>query len=271
MMPAMSSVKLFAKSLAVLLFSLTLINPAAGAVVPRSGSKSCGNDTAGPKPNPRRFGFLLPRAFDVIDVFGPLDILQALSRQTHLDMVLLSRTLDPVTTQPGSAAMNKFNSSFFPTVVPTHTFADAPPIDVLVVPGGAAARSPDLGPEIAYIQKVFPSLQYLITICTGAGIAAQSGVLDGHRATTNKAAWGTVTPMGPKVKWVSPARWVEDGKVWTSSGVTAGLDLTFEFVKQKYDNGSAIAEMIAGSTEHVIIKDWRDDPFSAKFNVPPSN
>jgi transcriptional regulator GlxA family with amidase domain len=137
----------------------------------------------------------------MIDVFGPLNILQGLSRQTQLDLFLLSRTLDPVTTEPVSAMMNRFNSSFFPVIVPTHTFADAPPIDVLVVPGGAAARSPDLGPELAYIQKVFPSLQYLITICTGAGIAAQSGVLDGHRATTNKAAWAQITPMGPKVKW----------------------------------------------------------------------
>ncbi len=97
--------------------------------------------------------------------------------------------------------MNKFNSSFFPTVVPTHTYADNPPIDVLLVPGGAASRSPDLGPEIEYIRKIFPRLKYLITICTGAGIAAQAGVLDGYRATTNKAAWNTMVAMGPKVKW----------------------------------------------------------------------
>ncbi|KAG7285306.1 hypothetical protein NEMBOFW57_009928 [Staphylotrichum longicolle] len=167
--------------------------------------------------------------------------------------------------------MNKFNSSFYPAVVTTHTYADNPPIDVLVIPGGAASRNPDLGPEKEYIRKLFPKLEYLITICTGAGIAAQSGVLDGHRATTNKAAWNTMVPMGPKVKWVSPARWVEDGKVWSSSGVTAGIDLAFEFIKQKYDNGSAIAESISGSVEHVIVTDWRYDPFADKFHVPPQN
>ncbi|KAK4241074.1 hypothetical protein C8A03DRAFT_30791 [Achaetomium macrosporum] len=232
-------------------------------------SNTCDNTTS---PSPVRFGFLLPRAFDVLDVFGPVEILQALSRQTHLELVLLGRTLEPVTTEPVSNAMNRFNSSFFPTVVPTHTYADNPPIDVLVIPGGAAARSPDLGPEIEYIRKVFPRLQYLITVCTGAGIAAQAGVLDGHRATTNKSAWKTITAMGPNVKWVSPARWVEDGKVWTSSGVTAGMDLTFEFIKQKYDNGTAIAEFAAGNMEHVMITDWRDDlGFGARFNVTPQN
>ena len=72
---------------------------------------------------------------------------------------------------------------------------------MLLVPGGAAARSPDLGTEIEFIRAVFPKLQYLITICTGAGIAAQAGVLDGRRATTNKAAWGVITAMGREVRW----------------------------------------------------------------------
>jgi transcriptional regulator GlxA family with amidase domain len=97
--------------------------------------------------------------------------------------------------------MNRFNSSFWPSFVPTDTYADNPPIQVLLIPGGAAARSPDLGPELEYIRKVTPSLQYLITICTGAGIAAQAGVLDGHRATTNKRAWNEMIPRGPNVKW----------------------------------------------------------------------
>ncbi|KAL2143295.1 hypothetical protein VTI28DRAFT_10602 [Corynascus sepedonium] len=271
MIPVVLNVRLFYKGLAVLLFSLSLVTSSvAGIIPPRAESQGHGKGEL-PEPSPRRFGFLLPRAFDPIDIIGPLDVLQALSRQTHLELVLLARTLEPVTTEPVSPAMNRFNSSFFPRFVPTHTYADNPPIDVLVVPGGAVSRSPDLQPEIAYIKEVFPSLQYFVTICTGAGIAAQAGVLDGHRATTNKAAWKDITAMGPKVKWVSPARWVEDGKVWSSSGVTSGIDLAFEFVKKKYDNGTAIANFIAGNMEHVIVSDWREDPFADQFDVPPSN
>lgn len=137
----------------------------------------------------------------MVDVFGPLEVLQNLAFETHLELALLARTLEPVTTEPSYAGMNKHNSSFWPRVLPTHTFADSPALDVLVVPGGLAARSPDLDPELAYIRDVFPSLQYLITICTGAGIAAKAGVLDGYRATTNKAAWEETTAMGPNVKW----------------------------------------------------------------------
>ncbi len=194
----MSAISTATAGLTLLLCSLSFVNLAAGGSLSYSLDNTI---TTPPELGPRRIGVLLPRAFSVLDVFGPLEILQALSRQTQLELSLLGRTLDPATTEPVNAAMNRFNSSFFPTVVPTHTYADNPPIDVLIIPGGAAARSPDLGPEIEYIKKVFPSLEYLITICTGAGIAAQAGVLDGHRATTNKAAWNTMVAMGPKVKW----------------------------------------------------------------------
>ncbi|KAK4122595.1 class I glutamine amidotransferase-like protein [Parathielavia appendiculata] len=267
MLPVLSNPGLLITSLTVV---MSLISPAAGASVhSRTEDKSCGSGMY--KSPPRHFGFLLPRAFSVLDVFGPLEVFQALARQTKLDLSMLSRTMDPAKTETIHAAMNRFNSSFFPQVVVTHTYADKPPIDVLVVPGGAAARSPDLGPELEYIRKAFPKLKYLITICTGAGIAAQSGVMDGYRATTNKQAWKQMTAMGPKVKWVSPARWVEDGKVWSSSGVTAGIDLALEFIRQKYENGTAIAEAISGAIEHTPILDWREDPWAAKFNVTPQN
>lgn len=75
-------------------------------------------------------------------------------------------------------------------------------------------------PAVEFIRKTYPKLKYLLTICTGAGVAAKAGVLDGKRATTNKAAWNETVKLGPKVKWVSPARWTIDGKIWTSSGVS---------------------------------------------------
>ncbi|KAL1839765.1 hypothetical protein VTJ49DRAFT_1188 [Mycothermus thermophilus] len=239
-----------------LLLSLSLLSTAAGGPLPTYLGPSQ------PQQPPQRIGFLLPRAFSVLDVFGPLEVFQALSRQTHLELSLLSRDGAPASTAPVNPAMNRFNSSFFPAVVATHSVADPPELDVLIVPGGMGARSPDLEAEVEFIRSVFGKLEYLITICTGAGIAAQAGVLDGRRATTNKAAWGSITAMGPNVKWVSPARWVEDGKVWSSSGVTAGIDLVFEFVRKKYPNGTAIADFVAGNMEHTRVTDWRYDPWA---------
>jgi putative intracellular protease/amidase len=154
------------------------------------------------------------------DMTGVVDPLQILSHQFPMNLYILASTLDPVTTEPGSAAMNTHNSSFWPTINPTHTFATAPDdIEVLIVPGGPGVRAPDVSPMTDFIRDRYPKLRYLLTVCTGAGLAARSGVLDGRRATTNKKAWDSITAYGPNTTWVSPARWVVDGNIWTSSGV----------------------------------------------------
>ena len=64
----------------------------------------------------------------------------------------------------------------------------------------------------------------VVTVCTGAGLAAKAGILKGKQATTNKAAWAWATAQGEpgSIAWQKRARWVQDGNVWTSAGVTAG-------------------------------------------------
>ena len=73
-----------------------------------------------------------------------------------------------------------------------------------------------------FIASRFSELDYVLSVCTGAVSLAKSGVLNGKRATTNKSAWSFGTSSGTNITWVPTARWVEDGKVWTSSGVAAG-------------------------------------------------
>ncbi len=84
-------------------------------------------------------------------------------------------------------------------------------------------------------------------MCNGAGLAARAGVLDGKRATTNKSVWARTIALGPKVKWVAEARWVTDGNVWTSSGVSAGIDVTIAFISAVY--GEVNATNIANGME----------------------
>ena len=78
-------------------------------------------------------------------------------------------------------------------------------------------------PVVEFVKELYPRVKYLVTICTGGSIAARAEILGGKRATTNKAAWKEVTPLGPEVDWVSPARRVVDGNIWSSSGVVALL------------------------------------------------
>ncbi|KAJ6089662.1 hypothetical protein N7467_004878 [Penicillium canescens] len=155
------------------------------------------------------------------DVFGPVDCLNVLSWSHNLTLSLLSSTLDPVTTKAPISPIALGQS-----LVPTHTFATAPTLDLLLVPGGLGTRvpCPGISDAIAYIRATYPSLKYLVTVCTGSILASRAGVLDGKRATTNKMAWAT-TVAYPGVRWIPRARWVVDGNVWSSSGLVLGLML----------------------------------------------
>ncbi|TID19580.1 Siderophore iron transporter [Venturia nashicola] len=125
-------------------------------------------------------------------------------------------------------------------------------------------------PVEKYIQSVFSSLRYAITICTGSAILAQTGLLDNRRATTNKATWNSVISLRKEVKWVGKARWVVDDTpgvtpVWSSSGVSAGIDVTFAFIKMLY--GEEVAKSISNVMEYDRHSDDKWDPFAEVWAV----
>ena len=93
------------------------------------------------------------------------------------------------------------------SIMATHSFTYAPPLDILLVPGGIGNRylsdTADTAIE-GFVAARYPSLQYLLS------------VLRGRKATTNKAAWTWATSFGQGIQWMPTARWTEDGNVWTS-------------------------------------------------------
>jgi transcriptional regulator GlxA family with amidase domain len=203
--------------------------------------------------------------FDMLDVYGPSEILQFIGGSYKTDLIYIAETLDPVTTRPAMAAMNPLNSSVYPSLTPTHTFETAPDIDVLIIPGGPGWRNPtSLDATMAYIRRTAPKVKQVITICTGSALAARAGIMNGRKATANKSSWATTVAANPNTTWVPSARWVEDYSglppVWSSSGVTAGLDMMLHWVEQTYsaENATQIARFI----EHVRITDPSIDPFA---------
>lgn len=220
------------------------------------------------KPKPVNFGVIVFPAFQPLDAFGPLDALSLLSRSHNMNLYTIAATLDPVSTrQLDAIAANGSTQApqspgFGTSILPTHTFSTAPALDVLLVPGGQGTRaqSPAVSGSIDFIRQRFPSLQYLITVCTGSGLAARSGVLDGRRATTNKLAWESTTALRPQVHWVHRARWVNDGNIWTASGISAGIDVTFAWIEDVY--GADVAKNIADRMEYTRVTDPDNDPFA---------
>ncbi|KAE8376145.1 class I glutamine amidotransferase-like protein [Aspergillus bertholletiae] len=212
---------------------------------------------------PLRVGIALFPGFQALDAFGPLDCLNVLSTTHPLTLSVLSSTLDPVTSKTSMTSPHAIGQQ----IVPTHTFATAPPLDVLLVPGGVGTResSPAVLDTIAFIQKTYPSLKYLITVCTGSGLAALAGVLDGRKATSNKMVFHEMKALRPQVDWVPRARWVTDGNIWTASGVTAGIDLTLAWVAEVYGKDRATA--IANEIEHTPHSDASHDPFADLYGL----
>ncbi|TLD30093.1 Siderophore iron transporter [Venturia nashicola] len=220
-------------------------------------------------PPPSRYGMIVFTGFQALDVFGPLSTLNVLSRDHKIELAVIAESLNPVSTNPDP---NPFvSSSFGQEIVPTHTFANAPAVEVLLIPGGFGTRNANnTTPVEKYIQSVFSSLRYAITICTGSAILAQTGLLDNRRATTNKATWNSVISLRKEVKWVGKARWVVDDTpgvtpVWSSSGVSAGIDVTFAFIKMLY--GEEVAKSISNVMEYDRHSDDKWDPFAEVWAV----
>ncbi|EHK21078.1 uncharacterized protein TRIVIDRAFT_70160 [Trichoderma virens Gv29-8] len=209
--------------------------------------------------SPSKFAVALFSGFQALDVFGPLDALNILSYSHPLELYILSTTLDPVSTIPAKAPTP---GAVGQSIVPTHTYQDAPnDIEVLLVPGGRGTRDLEFTqPVVDFIEATFPNLRFLLTVCTGSSLAARAGVLDGKNATSNKLSFEWVMSQGPNVKWVRQARWVQDGNIWTSSGVSAGIDMIYAFIADQY--GEDAATQVATVSEYTRNTDSTNDPFS---------
>ncbi|KAK7049309.1 hypothetical protein VNI00_005910 [Paramarasmius palmivorus] len=216
---------------------------------------------------PVSYGMLLFPSFQALDVFGPLDALNLLSFNYPMNLYLISNSTDPVSTKPRSAAMNPHNNNFSESVVPTHTFDNPPPkLDVLFVPGGLGTRAPDIDNHIAFIKETYPSLQYLISVCTGSWLLARAGVLDGKNATSNKRSWSGREGLGNGTNWITHARWVTDGNIWTTSGVSAGIDGTLAWMAEVF--GEDVATNVANGMEYERHTNASWDPFAELYGLP---
>ena len=133
--------------------------------------------------------------------------------------------------------------------------------DILVIPGGPGTAPGRKNKELVdWIDTQCDVSEHVATICTGSLLLAATGRLDGRKATTNKLMYSEQTPSYPKVNWVPQARWVEDGKYLTSSGVSAGIDMALALIAKIY--GDEAAKRSTTGAEYEWHKDPNWDPFA---------
>ena len=137
----------------------------------------------------------------------------------------------------------------------TEPMSEIRPGGILLIPGGSGSREMIRDP--AFIQALGEAVQrseYTLCVCTGSALAAETGLLDGKRATTNKTAFDWVADNHTRVKWDREARWVADGNIYTSAGVSAGTDMALGFVRDRF--GAETAENLCRKMEY----HWNRDP-----------
>jgi transcriptional regulator GlxA family with amidase domain len=187
--------------------------------------------------------------FELLDVFGPLEAFGMLAEAGKCKVVTVGEQGGAVASRQGPRTATDFS------------FANCPQLDQFLVPGGMGTRTAVASQRLlGWLCEHAASAQLVMSVCTGAALLARAGLLDGRRATTNKFAFKWVMEQGPRVSWVREARWVEDGKFWTSSGVSAGIDMALAVIARL--QGQQTAELIATRMEYEWHRDAAWDPFA---------
>jgi transcriptional regulator GlxA family with amidase domain len=138
-------------------------------------------------------------------------------------------------------------------VAPTHSFADCPPPDVLVVPGGYGTRR-EMHNELVidWIRSQAPRAEVILSVCTGALLLARAGLLTGLEVTTHHDALDLLAKTAPDTIVRADQRFIDNGRIVTSAGISAGIDAALHVV------GRLLGEGLARETAAYMEYDWRD-------------
>ena len=192
---------------------------------------------------PIKVAFLISDDFEVIDFAGPWEIFQdVLNPGTHkpaFELHTVSRSGKPVRASGGLR------------VAPEHSFESAALPNVLVVP----AQSDDSEAVLSWIRKVAAHSDVTMSVCTGAFLLAKAGVLDGLEATTHHGAYKLLSVNYPRIRVHERVRYVDNGRIATSGGLSAGIDLALHIVARYF--GEPVANRTAADVEYAGYG-WKD-------------
>jgi putative intracellular protease/amidase len=183
--------------------------------------------------------------FELLDLFGPVEALGNIA-----DSAVRYFSVN------GGMVTGRLNAR-----LATENADAMEPGGVLVLPGGRGTRT--LANDAAFIDRLrslAEAAAWRLTICTGSALLAKTGLLDGLCATSNKMAFQWAREVGKNVRWQPRARWVVDGNNYSSSGVSAGIDMALGFVQDRFSTERA--REIARRIEYVWNDDKDNDPFA---------
>jgi transcriptional regulator GlxA family with amidase domain len=196
----------------------------------------------------RQIAILLFERVQSLDVTGPLEVFAGANRLLGGERRQDGDSGSPSDSQRGyeirtfSATGAPVRTSSGLLITPDGALGAVPAaIDTLIVPGGAGARAASTDAALLdWIAATSARATRTASVCTGAFVLAAAGLLDGRRATTHWASAATLARLHPNVDVDPEPIFVRDGSIWTSAGVTAGMDLALALVERDHDRDAAL-------------------------------
>jgi len=217
-----------------------------GTVFDKTGyCPSCGMElvlkgSPGATPPPRtsaaplkKAAILLFSGVEDIDYAGPVEVFHG-----SIQVFTVAASTSPIRTMMGIK------------VTPDYSLEEAPPADILLIPGGAVFATQEDQRVLKWIQERSKQAEYVISVCNGAFILAKTGLLDGLTATTTAGLIDGLPTAAPKVKVVRDQRYVDNGKFITTAGLSSGIDGALHVISKLF--GNAQAQLVALGLEY----DW---------------
>jgi putative intracellular protease/amidase len=198
------------------------------------------------KPARRNLAILIFNGVQIIDYTGPYEVFGGTytDKGPAFNVYTVAEKPDAITTAMGMS------------VNPKYSFDDAPKPDVLLIPGGGGSKPgmPGVGGVLAdpraisWVQEKARGAELVMSVCNGAFILAQAGLLDGLTATTTAPLINLLAEASPKTKLVNDRRFVDNGKIITTGGLSSGIDGALHVVEKLFGRGTA--QMVALGIEY---------------------
>ena len=170
--------------------------------------------------NRKHVAIMLFDGVELLDFAGPAEVFIVASQRKPFRVFTVAPARDPIKTMGGI------------TINPDFAFGDAPHADILVVPGGNTRAAGAEG--VRWIRESAQKADIIMSVCYGAFLLADAGLLDGISATTHRWGIDSLKSAAPKCKVVVGQRYVDSGKIITTAGVTAGIDGALHVVERIY-------------------------------------
>ncbi|KAL0933471.1 DJ-1/PfpI family protein [Colletotrichum truncatum] len=179
--------------------------------------------------------------YQAIDVIGILDVLNSGSKDLAKGLAFFGPVGEKVTSEAPEIEFHHIGATLDTVkviggllITPTVTVDDAPEIDILIV-GGPNLADFNLHSKLAdYIRRHVAADKLVFANCTGSGVVALTGALDGRKATINNMEYEWARKQYPNVNWTREAKWIVDGNIWTAAGAVTGMDMVSHWMKENY-------------------------------------